>query len=356
MTNKNQNIVLHQLMDNAIDFLNQSIRDLRKKPKYSVIHFHAAIELILKSRLLEEHWSLVVSPRKDPDLSEFLSGSFVSVSLDDSINRINKIIPPGLNKQQIEAFKAITKHRNRMVHFFHSTGDEKEQASKIQEIVKLQLTSWYYLHILMLQQWKKTYQPWRTKIGALDKKLRNHLFYLEAIYDDSKPRINKGKAEGWIYTPCISCAFDASEHQGGIKEVYQSECLVCQFTQTCVQIECSECSHPVIFQGESSSTCSQCQHAFDQDDLISSFIDEGEAYLAVKDGGHYPFPVNCGACQGYESVVEVSENEYLCAECFDIADNYGTCEYCNDESTHIEEDTYYSGCDHCDGYSSRYQE
>ena len=176
MTNKNQNIVLHQLMDNAIDFLNQSIRDLRKKPKYSVIHFHAAIELILKSRLLEEHWSLVVSPRKDPDLSEFLSGSFVSVSLDDSINRINKIIPPGLNKQQIEAFKAITKHRNRMVHFFHSTGDEKEQASKIQEIVKLQLTSWYYLHILMLQQWKETYQPWRTKIGALDKNYETTFF------------------------------------------------------------------------------------------------------------------------------------------------------------------------------------
>ncbi len=356
MTKNNQDVVLNQLMDNAIDFLNQSIRDLRKKPKYSVIHFHAAIELILKARLMKEHWSLVVSPRKDPDLNDFISGNFVSVSLDDSITRINKIIPPGLSSQQADAFKSITKHRNRMVHFFHTSESEQEQAGKIREIVKLQMTAWYFLHILMLKQWVNTYRPWRAKIKSLDKKLRNHLFYLQAIFDDVKPRISEGKKQGWTYTQCTSCAFDSNEHVGDPKEIYESKCLVCEFTQICVQIECAQCSHPVIFQGEPEGGCSKCGHDHDAGDLLKEFIDDSAAYLAVKDGGDYPFPLNCGACGAYETVVEVSEGDFLCTQCFDNADSYGTCEYCSDESTYLDDDTYYAGCEHCDGYISRDQD
>ena len=49
------------LVENAIDFLQMSVQELEKRPKYSVIHFAMSVELFLKARLLREHWSLVVS-------------------------------------------------------------------------------------------------------------------------------------------------------------------------------------------------------------------------------------------------------------------------------------------------------
>ncbi|HIP71183.1 MAG TPA: hypothetical protein EYH05_07285, partial [Anaerolineae bacterium] len=56
--------LLERLVENAMDFLSQSIEEFDGSPKYSVIHFHAAVELFLKARLMAEHWSLVVSKRK----------------------------------------------------------------------------------------------------------------------------------------------------------------------------------------------------------------------------------------------------------------------------------------------------
>ena len=50
-----------RLVDNALDFLNRSIADFEKSPKYSVIHFYTAVELFVKARLMAEHWSLVVA-------------------------------------------------------------------------------------------------------------------------------------------------------------------------------------------------------------------------------------------------------------------------------------------------------
>jgi hypothetical protein len=47
------------VVDNAIDFLRQALDELETKPKYSVIHFCASIELFLKARLMLEHWSLI---------------------------------------------------------------------------------------------------------------------------------------------------------------------------------------------------------------------------------------------------------------------------------------------------------
>ena len=62
---------LASLVENAIDFLDRALRDLDSAPKYSVIHFYAAVELFLKARLLAEHWSLVIAKRQDADLKSF---------------------------------------------------------------------------------------------------------------------------------------------------------------------------------------------------------------------------------------------------------------------------------------------
>ncbi|HDX8403318.1 TPA: hypothetical protein RQN00_003427 [Aeromonas dhakensis] len=70
------NEMLGRLVDNAFDFLNKAVVELNDYPKFSVINFHAAVELFLKARLMKENWSLVVSNRQEPNWDKFISGNF----------------------------------------------------------------------------------------------------------------------------------------------------------------------------------------------------------------------------------------------------------------------------------------
>ena len=83
---------MKHLMDNALEFLNVAVDEIQERPKFSIIHFHAGVELIFKARLLAEHWSLVVTKRKEPDISEFESGEFQSVSIVESIQKLKKVL------------------------------------------------------------------------------------------------------------------------------------------------------------------------------------------------------------------------------------------------------------------------
>src|SRR4030066_797129 len=118
----------NSLVENALDFLPKAILELEDYPKYSVIHFHAALELFLKARLMAEHLTLVVAQRQEPNLDKFMAGDFQSVSLCDAATRLKKVVRSGLSEQQLETFEAVAKHRNKMVHFFHETHTKKENA------------------------------------------------------------------------------------------------------------------------------------------------------------------------------------------------------------------------------------
>lgn len=351
---KEQKKLLVQLVQNALDFLETSISELRGKPKYSVIHFHAAIELILKARLLEEHWTLVVSPKKEADWQDFVSGSFVSVSMEEATKRLDKVVQSGLNDKQIKAFRKITKHRNRMVHFFHEVESKEAGENRLQAIVKEQLTAWYFLHDLLLKQWDTVFSKWNQQISAIDKKLREHHEFLRAIFNDLKIKIEADEKEGYEFLECPSCGFNSDRHISTTDEAYNSECLVCGLSELCIRTSCSECEDgesAVLFRGAPEAECRECGEKYDSSKILEIFIDETEAYLAVKDGGDYPFPVNCGECCGYETVVEISEGEYLCTQCFLVSQEFGSCGWCNDESTGLSDDTFWSGCEFCEGRS-----
>jgi hypothetical protein len=64
------------VVKNALDFFQKSLKEFDKKPKYSVIHFHAAVELIMKARLLWEHWTLIITRPETANLKSFRSGDF----------------------------------------------------------------------------------------------------------------------------------------------------------------------------------------------------------------------------------------------------------------------------------------
>lgn len=140
--------IFNRLVENAFDFLNVAIDELvNNRPKYSVIHFYASVELFIKARLMAEHWSLVVV-RNEADWGKFITGDFQSVTLEDAAIKLKKIVGSGLSDHELKAFKDVAKHRNKMVHFFHEAhiSGEDNQTQKIGTTNRLvfftQITIW----------------------------------------------------------------------------------------------------------------------------------------------------------------------------------------------------------------------
>lgn len=339
------------LVDNALNFLDQSIIELENKPKFSVIHFHAAIELFLKARLMAEHWSLVISSKKEADWIAFKKGDFVSVSLEESVRKLDKIVQSSINVKALDIFRKITSHRNQMVHFYHASETTEEQGLEVQKIVMEQFIAWYYLHDLLLKQWKDTFSGYSEKIHQIGYKLKKHHLFLKVKYEELKPQITELKISGHKCLECPSCHFESNIHVDIKDKTYESECLVCDLNQFCLVIACDNCSNgEVRFQGEPHAECNQCGHLFGKNDLEEKFVDAGAAYIAMKDGVCDYFPINCGSCSGYKTVVEITENNLLCIECFDVPHSYGNCEWCNEQSTNLREHSYLTGCEFCEGH------
>jgi cell division protein FtsB len=223
----NKEKMFNRLAENAFDFLFKAISEIENQPKYSVIHFYAAVELFVKARLMEEHWSLVISQRQEADWGKFISGDFQSVTLTEAANKLKKVVRSRLSKAELDAFKKVANDRNKMVHFFHVAHSEEESDKFKRDIVKKQLKAWFFLHQLLITKWKAVFSSWEERISELDKELRKLHEFLQVIFDNLKPKIEENKKKGVLYEECPSCGFQAQELSEEKNTIYEAKCLVC---------------------------------------------------------------------------------------------------------------------------------
>lgn len=67
------------LINNGLEFLDKAREELEaSKPKFSIVSFWTAVEIMLKVPLVHEHWSLVCSGRKI-EKAKYLAGDFQSI-------------------------------------------------------------------------------------------------------------------------------------------------------------------------------------------------------------------------------------------------------------------------------------
>ncbi|HCP81321.1 MAG TPA: hypothetical protein DIT67_06930 [Octadecabacter sp.] len=340
------------ITENALDFLYRSIEDFEDHPKYSVIHFAAAIELFLKARLVAEHWSLIVSNRKEPDWNKFVSGDFVSVGLDEAASKLEKVVRSGLGNDALAAFRKVSRHRNKMIHFHHEAISEPKKEELRREVAKEQLIAWYFLHEIITTKWKNEFEPSLKAIKAADEKLRELRAYLEVIFDQQKATISERTKSGSIYCSCPSCGFKAQEHIPDEKTPYEAECLVCNASFQSIAISCSACGKHLIFSSEGFATC-DCGKAYEPEQLVEALVDERAAYIAEKDGDHN-WVGNCADCSSYHTLVRmdmVSGDDYswFCTSCLETFDAIDYCEWCGEPTTGSLEISALYGCEFCDG-------
>lgn len=352
----NKEKMFNRLVENGFDFLSQAISELKNKPKYSVIHFYAALELFLKARLMHEHWSLVISKGQDADWDRFINGDFQSVTLEEAANKLKRVVRSGLTKEELDIFKKIGNHRNKVVHFFHKVHAEEENKFR-HNIVKEQLQAWYFLHQLLTVKWKNEFLSWGSKIEEINSYLKQYNEFLKVVFDNLNPKIKNMKKQGYGFFVCSSCGFKAKKYiKNQDKDtIYESKCLVCDFKENYLNIECSSCQSTVRLEGNADGVCLSCNEKYNLEKVAEIIQDDNQAYLAIKEGA-YDTPIHCGDCGGYETAVITKNNELICVNCFIEHDRYSiiSCEYCGENNAGSLTDSYAMGCNACEGLSGRY--
>lgn len=188
--------IFKQMVASAFDFLKQARKDLEaKKSKYAVVHFATAIELILKARLLKEHWALVVAVSGDADREAFRNGTAKTVTVDQAIKRLENVAGQHLPHGAAEAFKVIAAHRNRMIHFFHeAASDEAEEKVRAQVTAEL-LLGWYFL-LRLIRGWQDKFDEFHGHIWQVENGMAQMRGYLKVVHDKIKDQIAELQGNG----------------------------------------------------------------------------------------------------------------------------------------------------------------
>lgn len=330
---------LDRIIDNAFDFLETAIEEFDTKPKYSIMHFCTAVELVLKARLVHEHWSLIVADK--PEKSKFEKGDFRSITIKESIEKIRNVLGDDFPENFQESFLNIANHRNKLVHFFHDEVGKKK-------IAREQCTGWFYLSRL-INKWDNTFSKYQDKIAELNKKMRKYHDFLATTYEEAKSDINKEKLSGAIFKVCPSCQFEACKQSTITDNIYIYKCKVCIFEEKVIIIPCSNCDEPIeISEGDGEPIrCLHCNHEIDPA-YLSEQLDTNLAY--GKD--HNYMKINCAYCCTSGSVV-THNGYYICAECHSISEDVGSCDWCSEGQIGGGdlEFSFLDGCEFCEGHA-----
>jgi hypothetical protein len=332
------------LVRNGIDFLEKAMSQLEKDPKHSVINFYTAVELFLKAPLVHDHWTLVVVDR-DLNRQNYEAGDFLSVSFEDACTRLAATLNKPLQKSAKEAFDKVRKHRNRMVHFYHSGIDGKQR----DEIKLEQAHAWFELNRFVTDTWRERFKPFADDFLRMERNLIANNHYAQAKYANLKTKIEGMKKGGKTFQDCPRCGTNACHVAEEAVRLTSRDCMVCLFSDKRIQVDCPECddSDQYITACEG-FVCEKCDHEVSGEKAIFDLLDQSMV-RGTKDGLDSDTPANCDECQSYHTVCDY-EGGYLCTNCLTFFDSVGQCGWCNDPMTGDTEDTYFTGCEHCDGY------
>jgi len=334
------------LVRNGIEFLEKAMLQLERDPKHSVINFYTAVEILLKAPLVHEHWALVVVDR-DLNRQSYESGDFLSVSFEDACTRLATVLNKPLKKSAKEAYDKVRKHRNRMVHFYHSGIDGRQR----DEIKLEQAHAWFELNRFVTDTWREQFEPFASEFRRMERSLIANNHYAHAKYEDLRPKIEGLKRSGKTIEDCPQCRTNACEVEEEADRLTSRRCMVCFHSETRVQVDCPECGDPdqFITAHDETFVCEKCDYEVSS---IFGLLDQNTV-RGTKDDFDSDTPANCDECQGYHTVCEY-DGGYLCTNCLTYFDSVGRCQWCNDPMTGDTEDTYVTGCEHCDGYAAHH--
>jgi len=347
-----------EVVHNAFDFLKRSIEELEsKRIKYSVIHFYSAVELLLKARLLKEHWALIVVKPENADLKSFLEGEFQSVGMKDAALRLTNIIGQGLSDAEKDCFTNLGKHRNKMVHFTHVAQGKGNAAKKmLEEVVSEQAKGWFHLRQLLEKRWSGHFFGFLDEIQDIDMRMRKHAVYLSEKFKLLAPEMARQAKAGYGFADCPSCFYKAFRWNPP-SSVGEGICQVCELSDTTLSFKCLNCKAPTFLSGHGWGKCVACGAKYEPS--VVSEVLEAQDLLKFLDPTDQdePSTAGCIECDTAESLRPLPDG-WFCTHCFILVDDdeVGACESCGGYSTGVPENSSWAGCMNCEGRAGHYRD
>jgi len=342
--------MFHAVVKNAIDFIDASIDDLDKRPKNGIVDFYTAIELFLKARLMEEHWTLILAKPDSANLQSFSVGDFHSVYLEEAAKRLKDILGDPIPESALKNFKTLGEHRNQIVHFSHT--DYTDAAGTKAGVVVEQWHAWYYLYELLTNKWKSIFIAYQEEIERLNNRMMRQKEFIQARYKELEKAISDKVKAGATVVPCNNCLMKSgiatARHAWGID--YQ--CEVCHDKGTVIRptnekIPCNSCGNEFEFFNKELTACPHCGESMDTDKLISlckKKYTEGDAWW--EEGA--PHIAHCHSCEHPKPSVFYIDGMWSCVSCFDRGWQATCCPHCDEFVTGDMERIKYFACFKCE--------
>lgn len=109
------------LVENALDFVLSAARYARSTavhdPKYAILHLSAGIELLVKARLGNEHWSLLFADVDKATERDLKLGKIRSVDFGTACKRLERIVDLKLADDELRHLNELRRIRNQVQHF-----------------------------------------------------------------------------------------------------------------------------------------------------------------------------------------------------------------------------------------------
>lgn len=331
-TSKEIEEVVHAVVKNGLHFLKKSVNELASSPVDAAVHFALGLELVLKARVMQEHWALVSTQPGSTRWTALRDGDAMTIGAAALIGTLEGVVGLDLRRQKA-SFTDVFKHRNQIVHFRPKTEELK--------MVQTQCNAWYYLHDLLTGPWKSEMASFQSAIGHLDRQMHGHRQFLKSKFDQLEVRL-KGQASRLLLGSCPSCEFDAvAVHDGDF--LSDGECLVCLFEGPFGRCDC--CGHWLAL--ESLPELCKCGTGLSAEGLADAIAPQSQF-----DHGEGRDAAWCGECLPMEATVVPWKDEYRCTSCGVVhVGIFEFCECCNQPWMGLAmQHTFYLGCEHCDGY------
>jgi hypothetical protein len=254
--------IILNLLDNGIDYIYEAVEPMLKEHdntkhlwKYSVLHLYSGIELLLKEKLRQEHWSLIFQDISSASSIKLEKGDFVSVYHDELIKRLQNISKVTLDDEPIKKLRDL---RNRFEHFEIDISLSECQnivAAALDEIIKFWET---YLKLS-----SKAHQ--QTKFKTIKSIATEFEVYRQQ-------RLNKFK-----------------EAIRGIKGSQNGVIVVCP--------DCSSFSFAVFKDDEKECKCFVCDEKYRKHDYLKNIRNLEEFLKTYTSPRYEPYDTICSSCQ-----------------------------------------------------------
>ncbi len=298
---------------------------------------------------MRAHWSLIVADPNKADVEEFLNGEAQTVGMKQAVQRLKKVAKITVPANAVNSFDELRKHRNQMVHFYYQIDVNDPNRKKQREAVIIeQCRGWFYLRRLLADDWAKDFATFQTEIFCINTSMKQHREYLRTIYEQIRPELEIEERQGAFLATCSACGFDAQVlNEPGPQE---HKCRVCLAKESFLLHKCKNknCSKNTLLPIDMSLSweCEYCGDAIDLGSVLFEYTIEGKA-----DHDEPNQPALCTECVSIpETAGTLDDGETVfCFNCFNWPEKIDYCQWCNDPFTGDASDTYWSGCERCEG-------